>query len=633
MYHISNIFLVKRSSESFLLSTLLLYLALIFLSFFNNSSFAQTGPGGVGSTDGSSTLEYWIDASNQSLAFLGVLDEIYDLSGNGVDNVIIGNPLLQENVVNGRNSINFNGFDQQIRTNIFINAALYPNLTIVAVYRPAVVYAGSVWGEYNSNFDGRFLTDNNLLPTTTNFVGPGYDPETTAHPSNTISGLFNANTWSITSVIFREDVTNGTDVRINGQLATSFSSNHNPGTFNSFTVGSGAPSNLINPPFYFNGDIAEILVFSEALDDLEALIIENYLSAKYNIPLADNDLYFGDDFGYDSDVAGIGQTIISNSITMARGTGAVQISNPTNLDNEEFLFWGHNNGTIEADEFSDIPLGVEARSNRIWYVNEVNAVGNPTEIGDLDITFELANLGSINADDLVLLIDNDGGGFNNANLITGATGLGNNLYQFQNVSTIDNESRFTIGTSDVSTTPLPVELIDFTITEQNENCLLFEWTTAFEFDNDYFMILESEDAINWYSIKKIKGIGTSANQANYNLYNCGNYFEGLKYFKLVQVDFDGRASDLKINSHFFHDDIELKIYPNPADDYVRIIANDLKLIKIYDSKLTHIKTVNENYLIKINDLTDGIYWFQIHLVDKIITKKLIKNTKIENEHK
>ncbi len=605
---------------------------LIFLTFLNITTYAQTGPGGIGSTDGASTLEYWIDASNQSDAIVGVLNEIYDLSGNGVDNVIIGNPLLQENVVNGRNSINFNGFDQQIRTNIFINAALYPNLTIVAVYRPAVVYSGSVWGEYNSNFDGRFLTDNNLLPTTTNFVGPGYDPETTAHPSNTISGLFNANTWSITSVIFREDVTNGTDVRINGQLATTFTSDHNPGAFNSFTVGSGGPSNLINPPFYFNGDIAEILVFSEALNDLEALIIENYLSAKYNIPLADNDLYFGDDFGYDSDVAGIGQTIISNSITMARGTGAVQISNPTNLDNGEFLFWGHNNGALEADDFSDVPLGVEARSNRIWYVNEVDATGNTTDIGEINITFELSNLGSINPEDLVLLVDSDGGDFDNSTLITGATDLGNNLYQFQNLSIIANESRFTIGTSNVSNTPLPIELIYFTITEENENCLLFEWNTAFEIDNDYFMILESEDSFNWQNIKIIKGGGTTDNQVNYNFYYCGNYFEGLKYYKLVQVDFDGTESDLKINSHYFHNEIGVKIYPNPSDEYVRIIAKDLKLVKIYDSKLTHIKTVNENYLIKINDLTDGIYWFQIHLVDKIITKKLIKNTKIENEH-
>ncbi|MCZ8216210.1 MAG: hypothetical protein O9262_08225, partial [Cyclobacteriaceae bacterium] len=135
---------------------------------------AQNGPGGVGTVNGTSSLTYWIDANRQALSFNGNLTELLDRSGNNVTNTIIGTPLLVENNVNQRNAIRFNGLDQQILTNSYVNAALHPELTIIAVYRPAINQAGSVWGEYQTGWEGRYLTDNGFnSPRTHNFVGPG----------------------------------------------------------------------------------------------------------------------------------------------------------------------------------------------------------------------------------------------------------------------------------------------------------------------------------------------------------------------------------------------------------------------------------------------------------------------------
>lgn len=45
------------------------------------------------------------------------------------------------------------------------------------------------------------------------------------------------------------------------------------------------------------GDIGEVIVFNRQLNLAETHVIENHLSAKYDIPLTANDFYAGDDPG------------------------------------------------------------------------------------------------------------------------------------------------------------------------------------------------------------------------------------------------------------------------------------------------------------------------------------------------
>src|SRR5690606_37109170 len=98
----------------------------------------------------------------------------------------------------------------------------------------------------------------------------------------------------------------------------------------------------------WDGDIAEVIAFNTAVNEAQRIIINNYLSAKYNLPLSEFDFYTMDDVGngdYDHDVAGIGRVNALNQHTDARGSGIVRILNATNLDDDEFLIWGHDGGT------------------------------------------------------------------------------------------------------------------------------------------------------------------------------------------------------------------------------------------------------------------------------------------------
>jgi hypothetical protein len=584
---------------------------------------AQNGPGGVGTVNGTSSLTYWIDANRQALSFNGNLTELLDRSGNNVTNTIIGTPLLVENNVNQRNAIRFNGLDQQILTNAYVNAALHPELTIIAVYRPAINQAGSVWGEYQTGWEGRYLTDNGFnSPRTQNFVGPGFEPSLGNSPSSEIAGLFEANEWVISSVVFREDVPNGTVVRINAFPERAFTSNHDPGAYNYFTIGAGG-SPAAAYPFWFNGDVAELVVFSEALNDLDLLIIENYLSAKYNIPLLVRDLYTGDDLNFDDDVVGIGRIDASITRLSAQGTGIVSME-ALNIGDNEFLFWGHNNGTLAALETNDIPDGVEARSERIWYVNEVNGTGDAVDVGNLNLTFQLSNLGPITASDLVLLIDTDQDGlFADETPITGAYDLNNNSYVFQNITSLTDGSRFTFGSSNQINTPLPVSLLHFEVSILSEDRLEFTWTTATELNNDYFEIEQSTDGIVWESILKISGAGTTNKIARYTIQYSDESCNGRTYYKLNQVDEEGVKVDLQIVKVDRDRMEDVYVYPNPATTHIIIRGGEIKRVEIYDSNMQLLKTATKN-IVKLDELNPGLYVACIHIDNRLVVRKFIR---------
>ncbi len=89
------------------------------------------------------------------------------------------------------------------------------------------------------------------------------------------------------------------------------------------------------------------MVFGTNVNAAQRIIIDNYLSAKYNIPLTSGKIYTQDDpanGNYDFDVAGIGRIDANDINADAKGAGMVEMLNPSNLADNEFLFWGDDGG-------------------------------------------------------------------------------------------------------------------------------------------------------------------------------------------------------------------------------------------------------------------------------------------------
>ncbi|MCU0433374.1 MAG: T9SS type A sorting domain-containing protein [Bacteroidia bacterium] len=91
-----------------------------------------------------------------------------------------------------------------------------------------------------------------------------------------------------------------------------------------------------------------------------------------------------------------------------------------------------------------------------------------------------------------------------------------------------------------SQTPLPVELISFTGTSENDHHVL-RWTTATEQNNDYFILERSTDGLYFHPIATIDGAGNSTQPIHYVQIDAFPK-RGENYYRLRQVDFNGAVS-------------------------------------------------------------------------------------------
>lgn len=87
--------------------------------------------------------------------------------------------------------------------------------------------------------------------------------------------------------------------------------------------------------------------------------------------------------------------------------------------------------------------------------------------------------------------------------------------------------------------PLPIELVQFDGYNHNSNNIL-KWETASEQNNDYFNLERSTDGVNWDEIAQVDGNGT-VSEASYYQYSDDSYRSVLNYYRLTQVDFDGKS--------------------------------------------------------------------------------------------
>jgi len=542
---------------------------------------AQTGPGGVGN---SGTIAIWLRSDAGTFSDLGTTatvngDQVRqwnDQSGNArnaIQNTAANRPLFRTNISNAMPGLRFTG-------NMFIDGpalgiAATSSYTYLITFRDTTTGLGPI-----SDGNGHFILDrttatNNLVslkPVTGSFYG--YQKRNDAGgglggPLSTTS--INTN---IKTIEMRRVFNTNYQLIYNGLLETTLTAGDGNTTPPNPRIGRHATTNNGG----IRGYLFEFVVYNFALNTAQTILVNNYLGAKYNYALSANDIYIQDNVGngnYDFEVAGIGRVDGSNLHNDAQGTGIVRILNPSNLGNNEYLIWGHDNGVLDAIEYADVPATVEARMERVWRVNEVNASGTAVNVGNIDMRWDLSSLGSITVTDLRLIIDTDNDGlFNDETPISGASDLGSGIYEFSAVSQITNNVRFTLGTINSSQTPLPIELISFDAKQEGDKSLLL-WNTASETNNDFFVVERSRDGNLWNEIAQIEGAGNSTSLRSYQYHDVQPY-PGNNYYRLNQCDFDGTCNYSIIKSVSFTLDHSqfTRLYPNPANNLITLVTLD-----------------------------------------------------------
>jgi hypothetical protein len=329
------------------------------------------------------------------------------------------------------------------------------------------------------------------------------------------------------------------------------------------------------------------MIYHKALDGIEREQIDNYVSAKYNLPVS-NDRYDGDDSAngdFDYNVTGIFQKS-GGSQTSASSNGMTVTDNGFLQDNEDYLYFGHEDLDDIAEVTTDLPSGYSSgatRLNRVWYFDITDNTSG-TSGGDVDITFDLSELGftntpnTSNASNYRLLKKDQGasGSFSEVSLSNPT--LNGDQITFTGVSLgagndIEDGFTYTLASTDTTNSPLPVELTSFTVQQEGKRSARLEWSTASETNNKHFLI-QRRRGDQWQRIGRVEGHGTTTVPQDYRFTDNG-LTTGTHYYHLKQVDFDGsyEYSDVKAVAFEGAQQVasaSLSLHPNPVADQLSV---------------------------------------------------------------
>lgn len=183
-----------------------------------------------------------------------------------------------------------------------------------------------------------------------------------------------------------------------------------------------------------------------------------------------------------------------------------------------------------------------------------------------------------------------------------------------------------------TSTVLPVTFGNFTATADGCKTKL-QWKTTFEQNNSHFLVEHSTDGVHFSTIGQVAAAGNSTTTQTYN-YTDNAPATGANYYRITQVDFDGKYSSTPIVLVKMKCDATpaVRIYPNPASNRLYIQSGKTVMqVNILNSGgqpvLKYIPSINSNgtFDINIQRLPSGIYMLQLFNKDGTIdVNKLMK---------
>lgn len=168
----------------------------------------------------------------------------------------------------------------------------------------------------------------------------------------------------------------------------------------------------------------------------------------------------------------------------------------------------------------------------------------------------------------------------------------------------DSES----GTNCPALALLPVTLFRFEVRSKG-NVTILDWVTATESNNKKFIIEHSLDGLKFEAIGEVNGSGTKAEASTYQ-YLHANPAPGINYYRLKQVDFDGKYYTSKMQSLSFALD-KISLYPNPAFLEMYVITPIDVEANIYDiagRRLSSVKLKTGSNKLHLDAFKSGMYF-------------------------
>ena len=198
--------------------------------------------------------------------------------------------------------------------------------------------------------------------------------------------------------------------------------------------------------------------------------------------------------------------------------------------------------------------------------------------------------------------------------------------------TVTGVTHFSPWSLSSSTHPLPIELLNFNVINENNKYVKTFWTTTSEVNNDRFELERSKDGLNFEFFGMVHGAGNSNQEISYS-YNDYSPYTGITYYHLKQIDFDGKYTFSNMVPVEFNSSGMVSIFPNPnegnftlsynfsskinAQDNASLQIFDITGRMVYSYSLTALKG---NEIIDASLLNNGIYYWEVATGSGVLEK-------------
>ncbi len=179
-------------------------------------------------------------------------------------------------------------------------------------------------------------------------------------------------------------------------------------------------------------------------------------------------------------------------------------------------------------------------------------------------------------------------------------------------------------------TTVPVRFSRVSATPK-ENFISINWSTASEVNNEYFEVERLNTDNSYTAIGKVKA-GANGNSTQQYSFNDNTPSNGTNYYRIKQVDIDGKYSySVVVNAKWNNDASSgIKVLGNPVNNLLQVQLpannNQPQSLQLYNmtGSLLNTWTITNNQLqsYNVSHLAAGIYLLKT--ADGKLTKKIIK---------
>lgn len=180
----------------------------------------------------------------------------------------------------------------------------------------------------------------------------------------------------------------------------------------------------------------------------------------------------------------------------------------------------------------------------------------------------------------------------------------------------------------LQTSTLPVTYLENLDAARENGKTILTWATAQESNSDFFVVERKvKGQVNFTEIGRVKASGQSSSPQSYIMVDETVPLNGQYEYRLRQVDLNGQFEYSNIATVTV-DDLDIKIYPNPAHQYLNINGREIKSVFMIDWSGQIIKkfyndAMNENLQLDVTDIAPGVYTARFETMNSTIHKRLV----------